>query len=204
MKVHTYVIQHDKGFAPNPFWGVCTLACCKPQIREHAKKGDVIIGFGSKSRGLENKAIYWMRVEEIILFDEYWEDSRFATKRSVRGGSLMAWYGDNIYHRNKDTNEWIQEHSFHKDGEECGKGNLKRDVCRTEQVLIGRDYAYWGGSGPEVPRNLYGVVPLGRAWRCRYSDADRDKLLTWIGSFPDRGFLAEPADWCRDHKSSLK
>ena len=37
MTLFSYVIEHDLGFAPNPFHGVCTLACCKPQIRKIAK-----------------------------------------------------------------------------------------------------------------------------------------------------------------------
>ena len=45
MVIHTYVVQHDKGFAPNPFWGICTLACCKPRIRAKASVGDIILGF---------------------------------------------------------------------------------------------------------------------------------------------------------------
>ena len=29
----SYVVATDSGFAPNPFFGLCTLACCKPAIR---------------------------------------------------------------------------------------------------------------------------------------------------------------------------
>lgn len=29
----SYVVETDSGFAPNPFFGVCTLARCKPSIR---------------------------------------------------------------------------------------------------------------------------------------------------------------------------
>jgi Nucleotide modification associated domain 2 len=30
MKVYSYVVRCDTGFAPNPFWGYCTLAACTP------------------------------------------------------------------------------------------------------------------------------------------------------------------------------
>ena len=36
MKVFSYVVMSDSGFAPNPFHGTCTLACCKAQIRRSA------------------------------------------------------------------------------------------------------------------------------------------------------------------------
>ena len=43
----SYVIEHDLGFAPNPFHGACTLACCKPVIRKRAQLGDYILGTGA-------------------------------------------------------------------------------------------------------------------------------------------------------------
>ncbi|MFQ5564594.1 MAG: hypothetical protein ACE5FO_13620, partial [Parvularculaceae bacterium] len=81
MRLYLYVIEHDKGFAPNPFFGACTLAACKPQIRETAVIGDIIAGFGSKPSGLFGRVTYWMRVEEILTFDTYWTDPRFRLKR---------------------------------------------------------------------------------------------------------------------------
>jgi hypothetical protein len=43
----TYCIPYDDGAAPNPFWGLCTLAICKPSIRRVAKEGDWVVGTGS-------------------------------------------------------------------------------------------------------------------------------------------------------------
>ena len=37
MKVYVYILAADGGFAPNPFFGWCTLACCKPAIRRRAQ-----------------------------------------------------------------------------------------------------------------------------------------------------------------------
>ena len=39
MYLYSYVITRDYGFAPNPFWNICSLATCKPQIRERALIG---------------------------------------------------------------------------------------------------------------------------------------------------------------------
>ena len=33
MKCYSYKMDHDFGFAPNPFWGVMTLATCKGRLR---------------------------------------------------------------------------------------------------------------------------------------------------------------------------
>lgn len=39
MYLYSYVIKRDYGFAPNPFENICSLATCKPQIRERALEG---------------------------------------------------------------------------------------------------------------------------------------------------------------------
>jgi hypothetical protein len=44
-RLFTYVITQDGGFAPNPFHGVLTLNCCKPEIRKLAEVGDWVAGF---------------------------------------------------------------------------------------------------------------------------------------------------------------
>lgn len=40
MKLFSYVVAREYGFAPNPFFGWCTLATCKPKIRVTAEVGD--------------------------------------------------------------------------------------------------------------------------------------------------------------------
>jgi hypothetical protein len=78
-KLFSYVMDHDYGFAPNPFGGFCTLAKCKygskkRNIVEMAEVGDWIAGTGGadlrKSAG-HGKLIYAMRVDEIIPLAEY-------------------------------------------------------------------------------------------------------------------------------------
>src|SRR6266566_24848 len=85
-KLFSYVVDHDLGYAPNPFGGFCTLAKCKygtvrsrngsirRNIVELAEEGDWIAGTGgvdlSKSAG-HGKLIYAMRVDEIISLAEY-------------------------------------------------------------------------------------------------------------------------------------
>lgn len=195
MRLYLYVIEHDKGFAPNPFFGACTLAACKPQIRESAVVGDIIAGFGSKPSGLSGRISYWMRVEEILTFDAYWADPRFRLKRPQMGGSLMQCYGDNIYHRS-EAGEWIQEKSFHSDPPNAKNGgNLARDTGRTEKVLIGREFTYWGGAGPAAPAKFEHMIPSGRPYRCRFVDKDRDAFVAWLLKRPERGFRSEPPAW---------
>src|SRR5438034_11308809 len=113
MRLYSYVIARDYGFAPNPFFGFCTLATCKPMIRKTAQVGYLIIGTGSKTCGMVGVLVYVMKVAETVTYDQYWEDPRFRVKRPNLRGSLKQAYGDNIYHRNPETCGWIQENSHH-------------------------------------------------------------------------------------------
>ncbi len=195
MTVYSYVVEHDLGFAPNPFGGVCTLACCKPQIRKHAKKGDLILGTGAARVKLQGHLIYWMRVDEILSFDEYWNDRRFRRKRPVMNGSAYMRYGDNIYHHEGGPN-YVQEDSFHSlENGVLSVGDLKRDTGRTSRVLIGRDYAYWGRSAIRIPNELARFVKKRPGHLRKFPEYEIDKLMAWLEQQTQRGFLDEPADW---------
>src|ERR1700733_9238130 len=128
MKIFAYVIEHDLGFAPNPFHGVCTLACCKPRIRKNAETGDYVLGTGAALPNLRCFLTYWMQIDEITTFDAYWADQRFRHKKPAMLGTTLYRYGDNIYHRD-GTQTYRQEYSFHsmEDGG-VSPGDLKRDT----------------------------------------------------------------------------
>ena len=107
MKMYTYVIPRDYGFAPNPYLGYCTLATCKPRIRKGAQIGDWIAAYGAADSGIRGKLVVLMKVEETLTFDEYWEDVRFLKKRPTFNRGMYRAYGDNIYHH--VDGEWVQE-----------------------------------------------------------------------------------------------
>ena len=63
MIVYEYVMTSDSGFAPNPFHGACTLACCKPKIR----KGVANEIFGKIKKTLApNERLTKKKKEEIL------------------------------------------------------------------------------------------------------------------------------------------
>lgn len=81
-RIHSYVVRYDSGFAPNPFYGHCTLVTCKPGIRRSAEVGDWVIGSGSNARGVGRGGhlVYGMRVTEVMTLDEYALNPRFESK----------------------------------------------------------------------------------------------------------------------------
>ncbi len=71
MKLYSYILARDYGFSPNPFYGCCTLATCKTQIRKMAQIGDWVIGTGASTKyHFTGRLIYAMKVNEVMSFDE--------------------------------------------------------------------------------------------------------------------------------------
>ena len=181
MTLYSYIVAYDDGFAPNPFHGVCTVACCKPRIRKVAKRGDYIVGLGSSRRG--NRVVFAMRVDETLTIEDYWHDERFRTKRPDKALGGVEALGDNIYHRN-EAGEWQQEPSNHN------SEHILHDIGG-ENVLVGRDFIYWGSDGPPLPANLARLAG-GRGHKSRSNDKLIPDFVEWFNSFEDRGLLGPP------------
>lgn len=195
VSVFTYVIEHDLGFAPNPFHGACTLACCKPVIRKTVKLGDIILGMGAVKPNLSGRLCYWMRVDEILTFDEYWSDARFRRKKPVMNGTTFLRYGDNIYHSNR-SGVYCQEYSFHSlENGEISLGDLHRDTGRTDRVLISHEFAYWGRRGIQMPDELKHFAIRSSGHKRNFEKVEVAALMAWLGQHPERGYLGEPAHW---------
>jgi len=187
-RLYSYVVRYDSAFAPNPFYGYCTLATCKPTIRKSARIGDWIVGCGSDAKGVRRGGhlVYAMRVTEVASFQQYWNDPRLESKKPERRGRRKQSCGDNIYRQRPDGLGWAQLDSFHTlpDGS-ANIRHINRDTG-VDRVLISDDYCYFGGEGPAIPppfRNYGG----------------RDICKKGIGQtvFDDPALIRDFAEWCR-------
>lgn len=201
MRLYSYVVARDYGFAPNPFYGYCTLATCMPVIRRTAQVGDWVVGTGSVTKGLDGRLVFAMRVDETMTYNEYWADDRFARKRPNLSGSLKQRYGDNIYHRPDPYAAWIQEDSHHShENGVPNRWNIAHDT-KTDRVLVSQTFTYWGGEGPLIPKlfrdwNGVDVVHKDRGYRVAvFPDDLRDAFVQWLQDEHDRGVIGEPYDW---------
>jgi hypothetical protein len=195
MDLFSYVLTHDTGFAPNPFWEYCTLACCKPKIRRKAKVGDWIVGINPKAKG--NGIIYAMMVEEVIPFEEYYRDRRFALKiPNWNKGPVVFRRGDNIY-KPQPNGSFEQLQSMH-----CSE-NKEHDL-RGQNVLISKTFYYFGSRALDLP-GILDVLKVGRNHR-RFSDnivSNYKTISAFIEfiSFQSAGVNAQPTDWPSDDES---
>ncbi len=198
MNFFSYKLDHDYGLAPNPFGEFCTLAVCKPGIRSNKNLDlkDWIIGTGSKALGFVHHLIYAMQVEETLTFDEYWEDERFQYKKPVLNGSLVELYGDNIYHTNKKTGNWIQEDSAHSEkGGLTNEKHLESDTSG-KNVLISRTFFYLGDHAEQIPEQFLEICNEGRNMKYRAIDEKLGKaFIDWVKSKFKQGINGDPISW---------
>lgn len=201
MTLYSYVVRYDSGFAPNPFYGYCTLATCKPRIRAGAQVGDWIVGTGSKSAhsGQAGRLVYAMRVSEALTWDEYSADPRFRFKQPFRRGSRKQTCGDNIYFRTNANSPWQQRDSFHSraDGS-ADPDHVKKDTS-VDRVLVSQDFVYLGGEGPLLP-DLHDQDGRPLCKQCighsKFSDPVLiDAFVTWLGGLGVTGFKGVPFEW---------
>jgi hypothetical protein len=197
MRLFSYVVARDYGFAPNPFFGFCTLATCKPMIRKTAQVGDWVIGTGSKTCGLAGFLVYAMRVSETCTYDQYWGDPRFQKKQPNLRGSLKQAYGDNIYHHDPRTHRWLQENSHHSlpDGR-ANCENVEHDT-QYPRVLVGTEFVYWGGDGPRIPARFRrsggrDVCCSLQGHKCKFPSDLVESFVEWIQSLGVSGCIGKP------------
>lgn len=190
MKLYSYVIPRDYGFAPNPYFNYCTLATCKPVIRRCAQLGDWVAAFGAAGSPVHEKLVVLMRGEETLSFDEYWEDERFRCKRPVFNKGVMHMYGDNIYHHVGE--EWMQEFSHHSmpDGS-INYVNLDRDT-QTDRVLISQDYYYFGNNAIDMPQRFETLIRKGRNHIVCKDEAVINNFISYIRETCDRRIYGIP------------
>ena len=185
-RVFSYVVAWDGGFAPNPFHGWCTLACCKPRIRKAAEPGDLVVGLSPRCELL----VYILRVEETLTFDQYWTDPRFEKKKAVWSRDGVERNGDNIYEPDA-RGGFRQLRSAHWDHQADREStSAKEHDTSANAVLVGRDF---GGEGPELEDEL-SFLFVTRGHRCQFTPDQIAAAGSYFDQLP-RGRKGEPTRW---------
>lgn len=160
MKLYSYVVQHDTGRAPNPYFGVCTLCRCKyrkssakpKNIVELAEEGDWIVGTGGadkrKSAG-HGRIVYAMRVDKKLTREDYFADPRFAKKRKNPRGD------------NEPPIDGFQK--------------------RRQYALISWHFWYFGARAIKIPKEAPGnLEKRGPGFRCHFAPEDIRRFVEWL------------------------
>ena len=198
-RLFSYVVAWDGGFAPNPFHGWCTLACCKPKVRKAARAGDLIVGLSRRCERL----IYIMRIGEKLTFDQYWRDLRFEKKKPAGfeqdkpdwSRHRVEKNGDSIYEPD-GIGGFRQLKSAHWDhGTDRESGSAKDHDTSADAVHVSRDFVYYGGEGPELEVEL-SFLFVTRGHRCHFTPEQVAVVSRYFDQLP-RGRRGEPTRWLK-------
>lgn len=176
-KLYSYVVDHDNGQAPNPYFSTCTLCLCKfrgplgkrRNVVELAAKKDWVIGTGGanlrKSAG-RGKLIYAMRVDQKLTRQQYFDQSGFTRKKPVGMGTYEQTRGDN----KRPRNAFEKHHQF---------------------ALISRHFYYFGRNAIVIPER-FDLEKKGRGFRSHFEQDDIRKFVEWLERNPKSGRQGEP------------
>lgn len=194
MNLFSYVITRDYGFAPNPYFEICSLATCKPVIRGQAQVGDCVCGFAGKNTIVGGKLVYLMKVTEKLTFEQYWKDERYICKRPNFTRSKKFCYGDNIYHKNTQSGQWLQENSHHSYDDGINYKNLSKDTGK-DAVLLSNTYWYFGNRAINIPCEFNEIIASARAHKRIKNEGLILHFLKWIEREYEQGINGIPFSW---------
>jgi len=185
MRLRTYKMTFDTGFAPNPYCGMLTLATCKPGIRKCAEVGEWIAGFTSgklcNDRPGHEKLIYLMQVAEKLKFEDYYH--KHPEKRPEN-----CICGDNIYRLGPKGYEQLKN-PFH-DG--CHLG----EDTSVPYVLLATEFYYFGRDAVIVPEKYRPSVKEGPAPYGTITDGEQALVfIDWVKKVAAKGqsgLIGEP------------
>lgn len=186
MKLSAYVIATDKGFAPNPFGGFCTLACCKSQVRRNAEVGDIVMATAGARLESPGRLVYAMKASEALTFNEYWSAPRFASRKPTPATAISR-CGDNIWH--KERGRWVLEPNDNHDRDE------EHFDTSGENVLVATEFFYFGREAVELPKKFERLRCKGRG----HKNEDDEELIRsfwkWLSDKYPRGRIGDPTEF---------
>lgn len=177
MTLYTYTIPFDDGSAPNPFNGMCSLAICKPRIRNVAKVGDWVAGLGSKNApggDLSGRLVYAMRIEEVVSMRDY---DLLSAQRwphrvpDTRSKDLSERLGDCIYDFGGVSPK--QRPGVHS------QQNMKRDLSG-RNVLISQHFYYFGSKAIKLPHDLLPLAHQAQGHKSSANEVLLPRFQEWL------------------------
>lgn len=186
--LYSYVVRYDDGAAPNPYWGTCTLVICKPAIRRKARKGDWIVGLGSKANPTKDdysgKIVYVMKVTKVMTMEEY---DRY-TRTKLRDKIPIVAGGNQPPHNSKEWRSRLGDsiYNFSEKGAPQRLGVHRRKNRRTDlsgkRALLSKEFVYFGDQAIPLPPSLKGILHQNQGHRSNLNAHHLPAFLRWWGT----------------------
>jgi hypothetical protein len=184
MDAFSYILKYDSGFAPNPFGGFCTLACCKPVIRKNASIGDWVMGTTPSPDA--GRLTYMMQITRALSFEYYFNDPIYENKKNTKENP----YGDNIYEPIGPGNYRQVSNPAHNET------HIKTDLS-SKRVLISNEFFYFGSDAPKIEERFRPLIHTTHGHK-RIKSSDKQKyklfldLLDSVKGKYEKGIIGEP------------
>lgn len=178
MRLFTYCIPVDDGAAPNPYWGICTLAICKPVIRRTANVGDWVVGLGSKNvNGIDysKKVVYAMKITKKMTLKEY---DLFCSEKlrnkipDIYNNEYSRQVGDCIYDFSFDSEGVIRPGVHNNDNRSTDLGG--------KNVLLSDHFYYFGDQAVPLPPELHPIIKQGQGHQSYKNERYIEAFVEWI------------------------
>ena len=212
MKILTYKLTADTGFAPNPFHGVLTLAACTPNhMRANLEKGDYIVGIESnelmekrKKAGLcpqkDNLLIYIAEVSEILSLNDYFHDPRFENKKYRKDKCWILEKGDNVYYKDGKMWKWLRGHAHDN------KTKVIYKDIYGNKVFICKRFTYFGDKCEEFNKKFEDCIVKRQGIKyCQHSHPKFIDFKKYLDSLIGKGRIGKPIychikSYCKDEE----
>jgi hypothetical protein len=179
----------DTGFAPNPYHGVLTLACCRPDIRRNASEKDWIMGVGRKAFECDKpKLIYLAKIKNKLRRATYWYDYPEKRFEAKVGNHCLA---DNIYE--PDGQGGFKDPPIGARHSATEKEHDLGCTLESEWVLVCSRFFYFGRNAPFLPNGY-------KSGTRHFNISDREEIsniIKWARKeyrklFGERGIAGHP------------
>lgn len=178
MKLYTYTLRYDDGAAPNPFWGICSLAIRNPALRLAAEVDDWIVGLGavkSPIGDISDHVVYAMKVTSKMTLEEYDMFCKtFVPKKKPdwRNRDYRMRVGDCIYNYNSPGNPKMRT-SIHKEE------NQEKDLSGL-YALVSKQFYYFGDQPVKLPDDLRPIMPTAPGYKSDDNQPYMELFVSWI------------------------
>ena len=206
-QIKFYTVDHDFGINPNPFFGYCSMGHCKAMIRRVVAKdvlkknangkaedlGFWIVGVASgRNKDFKGdcggKVVYAMQVTEVLSYEEYWNDCRFADKKGDEW-SDFAFNPENKDFRNCNDNIKSEFSSDCSEKRHCSGKSVKKKDEGEQYVLISDNFIYWGEKSKiELGKDVYDNDTGGARYYLSYPKGKRKKEMEAVVEFINKKF----------------
>ena len=207
-KIYSYILKHDSGAAPNPFWKICTLTICKPVIRRKAEIGDWIIGTGAKivkgedgrCLDLSGRVIYAMKVTDKKTLQDYNAYCKKSLPNKIPHSKTTDWrfnVGDCIYNYSNKKEPSIRKGVHNEE-------NREKDLSG-KFALLSNHFYYFGREAKSIPIGLKNIVKKYQGHRVIEQQNLVKRFEKWIGKFTRNKIYADPLmSWLFNQQNTIK